>query len=681
MRRISITALLTFCTLAMMAQGWPEGYKGVMLQGFYWDSYDDTKWARLEAEADELARYFDLIWVPQSGWCGSTNSMGYNDCWWYDQRSAFGSEAELRSMISTYRQKGVGIIADVVINHRNGATRWTDFPAEVNPLDGKTYSMGLADICRTDEYNTSSDAAAERAQHGMATGAADTGDDFGGCRDLDHTSLNVQENCKAYTKYLLDYLGYAGFRYDMVKGYSASYVGIYNEYSKPAYSVGEYWDKSKQAVSSWINGTQAGGAPQSAAFDFPQKYLMTDNPAKYGSWYSASGALATDASMRRYGVTFVDNHDTYRDNSKFKGDVAAANAWIMALPGTPCVFLPHWQQYKAEIAAMIKVRKAAGISNTSTINVLRNPADYIIAETTGEGGKKLLSVIGNVDAAASYLNNNYPDYSKIISGSKYAYYMKDATGMFTVDRSSGTYDNSVSVTIRTYGGAQAVYTTDGTLPTADNGTRTTAEATTLDFTETTTLSVGMLDGQAVDGIETYTYTISHFQPYEITVHVNADNAGWTALNFWTWGGDGSHAPLNKTWPGDKMTETKTVDGKNWYYRTYRMNSTSDYVNFVFSTNSGTPQTVDIENVTADKFYEISAETEGGKNKVDDVTSQHSTGISDVVSDNAETARNATIYTMDGRKIRTLNDGKSAAEAVKTLPKGIYIVGGKKIAVR
>ena len=39
---------LLLCALSMavctFAQGWPERYDGVMLQGFYWDSYDDTNW-------------------------------------------------------------------------------------------------------------------------------------------------------------------------------------------------------------------------------------------------------------------------------------------------------------------------------------------------------------------------------------------------------------------------------------------------------------------------------------------------------------------------------------------------------------------------------------------------------------------------------------------------------------
>ena len=50
-----------------VSQGWPKDYEGVMLQGFSWDSFDDTKWTNLSSQADELSKYFSLIWVPQSG--------------------------------------------------------------------------------------------------------------------------------------------------------------------------------------------------------------------------------------------------------------------------------------------------------------------------------------------------------------------------------------------------------------------------------------------------------------------------------------------------------------------------------------------------------------------------------------------------------------------------------------
>ena len=66
MKRLFISIITFLATLPMLSQGWPEKYDGVMLQGFYWDSYSQTKWGKLESQADELSQYFKLIWIPQS---------------------------------------------------------------------------------------------------------------------------------------------------------------------------------------------------------------------------------------------------------------------------------------------------------------------------------------------------------------------------------------------------------------------------------------------------------------------------------------------------------------------------------------------------------------------------------------------------------------------------------------
>lgn len=74
------------------AQGWPANYNGVMLQAFYWDSFDATKWTTLEKQADELSKYFSLVWIPQSGNCGG-QSMGYDDQYWFSNyNSSFGDK-------------------------------------------------------------------------------------------------------------------------------------------------------------------------------------------------------------------------------------------------------------------------------------------------------------------------------------------------------------------------------------------------------------------------------------------------------------------------------------------------------------------------------------------------------------------------------------------------------------
>ena len=184
----TLLAALLLLPLSSKAQGWQPNYGGVMLQGFYWDSYDDTKWTTLERQADELSQYFSLIWIPQSGNCGNHLSMGYDDLYWFNNyNSSFGTEAELRSMIAAFKAKGLGTIADVVINHRQTLSTWFDFPTEI--YKGVTYQLTSTDIVADDDNGAT---AAEAAKKGVSLSANnDTGEGWNGMRDLDHASPNV----------------------------------------------------------------------------------------------------------------------------------------------------------------------------------------------------------------------------------------------------------------------------------------------------------------------------------------------------------------------------------------------------------------------------------------------------------------------------------------------------------
>ena len=250
MKKLFSLIVSTLATLSLSAQGWPAQYEGVMLQGFYWDSFSQSQWVKLEKQADELSQYFSLVWLPQSADCGGT-SMGYDDLYWFPghYNSSFGSEAELRSLIQTFKSKGIGTIADVVINHRKNVSNWVDFPKET--YNGVTYELKSTDICGNDDGGATKQWA---TQNGYTLGNNDTGEGWDGMRDLDHKSENVQKNVKAYLKMLLNDLGYTGFRYDMVKGYSATYTKMYNEDAQPQFSVGECWDGTN-TIKNWIEGT------------------------------------------------------------------------------------------------------------------------------------------------------------------------------------------------------------------------------------------------------------------------------------------------------------------------------------------------------------------------------------------------------------------------------------------
>ena len=444
MRRFYSTLIFCLVVVAAVAQGWPENYKGVMLQGFYWDGYADSKWTVLEQQADELSQYFDLIWVPQSGktsdyYHNKRQTMGYDPCFWLDHNSCWGTTEELKKMIQTFKDKGTGIIEDVVINHKNGLTSWTDFPDETyGDYKLEWDNTNFSGICSDDECNNSSNLSKWSDSGKKTTGAKDTGNNFDGYRDLDHTNATVQKNVKTYLDFLLKELGYAGFRYDMVKGYDPKYTGMYNTSANPTYSVGECWDGNKDVVTKWINGTKVDGKIQSAAFDFPMKYNI-NSAFGSGSWGTLlNSMLSNDNAYKRYSVTFVDNHDTYRESTKLKTNICAANAYILTMPGTPCLFMKHWQSNKGTLKKLITIRKAAGINNQSEIVSVSKYSDGFVLEVNGTKGNLLL-VLGKTDVAT--IDKDMSVYQLALEGKNFKLYAAKGIDLSAVAAITDTDDS------------------------------------------------------------------------------------------------------------------------------------------------------------------------------------------------------------------------------------------------
>ena len=601
------------------SQGWASDYSGVMLQGFSWDSYNESQWKVLEKQADEMKDYIDLVWLPQSGKCMETTQvMGYMPYYYFNQNSSFGTEAELRSLITKFKANGIGAIADVVVNHRN-TDGWFTFPAET--YKGVTYQMLSTDICKNDDGGAT---ATQAATDGVSLSQNnDEGTDFGGCRDIDHKSENVQKVIKAYLKYLKDDLGYTGFRYDMVKGFDGSHVADYNDATGVEFSVGEYWDGNDK-IESWINRTNK----KSAAFDFQFRYNVRDavNGAANGkvttssdwSKLNSNDNLMHDANYRRYAVTFVENHDTQKrseseQNDPLRKDTIAANAYLLAMPGTPCIFQPHWNAYKSEIKEMIAARKYAGITNMSNYANKLSKKTLYVNEVTGTK-HKLLVAVGN--DAAGYAGET--GYTKILSGYHYAYFLSNDAETSWTSMPSGSYEEGFKTTLTAVSqteGAKLVYTLDGSNPTAKSTTVESGKE--ISIKGTCTLKVGLLVNGEVRNIATHQYTIEKFKAYKFMVYVNADAVKWSPLYCYTW-----KKATSVEWPGEKMTETKTIGGKTWYYKEVSIDNANELVNVIFNNGKDKPQTVDIIGLTSTAYFEIEASKEGKKYKVKDVTAEY-----------------------------------------------------------
>lgn len=671
MKKIYFTLIALLASINMFAQGWPANYSGVMLQGFSWDSYDYSQWTVLEKQADDMKGFIDLVWLPQSGKCiETTKVMGYMPYYYFNQNSSFGTEAELRSLIAKFKANGIGAIADVVVNHRN-TDGWYAFPAET--YKGVTYQMLSTDICKNDDGGST---AIQAKKDGVSlSNNYDEGTDFGGCRDIDHKSENVQKVIKAYLKYLKDDLGYTGFRYDMVKGFDGSHVADYNDATGVEYSVGEYWDGNEK-IESWINRTNK----KSAAFDFQFRYNVRDavNGAANGkvttssdwSKLNSNDNLMHDANYRRYAVTFVENHDTQKrseseQNDPLRKDTIAANAYMLAMPGTPCVFQPHWRAYKQEIKSMIEARKLAGITNMSNYTNKMAQTACFANETTGNKAK-LIVVVGNKTKAYT----PSADYAQILEGYHYRYYLSKSAETAWCNIPSGEYEAGFKAKLTAVSqnsNAKLVYTTDGTAPTAKS--KQVTNGNTINIDNTCTLKVGLLINGNVTGIRTYNYTIKAFEPYTITVYANADQVtNWgSAMYFYAWNTSGE---FTEKWPGTAVTATKTLNGKKWYYMDFKIKSKDAIVNIIFNQGKNKKQSLDMNAGNSTKFYEITTTQSNGKYTCKDVTAIWApTGITGTPTISNTTTDNAW-YTLSGMKL-----GKKPAES------GVYIHQGKKVIIK
>ena len=376
--------------------GVPSEYEGVMMQVFYWDSYNDkgygrTKWIDLiNNYVDALGDNFDLLWFPPSGNGGGT---GYYTKTYSNQNSDWGRPETLKSLISQLHAKGTKVIGDIVVNHRASSSGWCGFSKENFGSYG-TFQLTSEHICSNDECFTKSDSNCKGGQGG----AADTGNNDDGCRDLDHTNTYVQDFVKAYLSWMKDEMGYDGWRYDMVIGYLGSYVSMYNQSSQPFFSVGEYWSdlsSTKAYLESAMYNT--------AVFDFPMKYKLNSSLGK-GSCSGLKKPGLRSLGLEKYAVTFIDNHDTFeRDNSDEyikknaslsanKEKIMQANAYLLMMPGTPCVFWPHWKTYTDEINTLIALRKAAGLHSESVVSDETASASAYSATIAGHRGSVVLRI-------------------------------------------------------------------------------------------------------------------------------------------------------------------------------------------------------------------------------------------------------------------------------------------------
>ncbi|SMD32197.1 alpha-amylase [Reichenbachiella faecimaris] len=466
----------------------------ILLQGFYWEAHDTKAegwYNHVSGRAAEIsAAGIDMIWLPPPSDAGSDE--GYLPRELSNLSNGYGSSSEHLAMLSNLNNQGIEPIADIVINHRVGSTNWVDF---TNPTWGTWSITNNDEVWNQPEYQ------------GLERGNADTGNGYDAARDIDHTNQGVRDGIKSWLEQLKS-AGYKGWRYDLVHGFSASYINEYNTASGASFSVGEDWN-DKQHIQDWINGT----GTTSTGFDFPTYYALKaaikDNNYSYlafneGGDLQASGLIGWSPGQS---TTFIENHDTPRydpDNNVLSAsNVGHAYAYLLTHPGIPTIYWPHYFDWgaKGEIDALIAVRKNNGITSTSSLQIIQATSTVYAALIGGKVAMKIGS--GNWSPSEAGWSDA-SDYVLQASGNNYAVWAKGGTGNqaptvtvtpqgphtsatpFQVNISA-TDDSGITPTI--------YYTTDGSEPSTTNGQSSTSGNVSYNTTTTHTLKVMAIDNE------------------------------------------------------------------------------------------------------------------------------------------------------------------------------------------
>ena len=414
----------------------PAQCEDVILQGFYWRSYEtngkfgSTKWADLSSQVSEIANSFTMIWLPPSASATTfNNSMGYIPNNYGSQASAWGKSSALTSLITSFHNRRVKVLADIVINHGGNKSNSCDFNSMSFGSFG-TFNPTKDWITSDDEGGCGSSGNADDGQNG-------TDKNYAAARDWDHANSQVQNMFKAYLKWMKTEMGYDGWRYDYVGGFHLKHINDYNNASKPYFSVGEYWYGDPQTLKTRVDDA----SQNTLLFDFAAYYTAFRDGIGAANYSKLKSAGLRGKGYGKYAVLFVDNHDTFNrsDNNVTdflgKGDgssindaskVLQANAYMLAMPSVPCVFYPHWVKYKDEIKKMILARRSAGIHSESAISENAGSGFYE-ATVTGKRGMLILYLGSSATKSAP------AGYTKACAGSGYAVYY---TGTLPSDHSA-----------------------------------------------------------------------------------------------------------------------------------------------------------------------------------------------------------------------------------------------------
>mmetsp|Transcript_26573 Transcript_26573/g.67656 ORF Transcript_26573/g.67656 Transcript_26573/m.67656 type:complete len:709 (-) Transcript_26573:349-2475(-) len=400
--------------------GCGNGYE-ILLQAFNWESWKSGYYKMLTGKVKEIASAgFTAVWLPPPS--DSVSEQGYLPRDLYDLNSRYGTEAELRDCISVFHEHGIKVIADIVINHRCASQQGPD--GKWNKFGGRLAWDATAICSNNPAYG--------------GRGGPKQGDDYAAAPNVDHTQERIRNDLVNWLKYLRQSIGFDGWRFDFVRGYSGNFAKQYIDGTVPEMAFGEYWDacdytdgvlnynqdSHRQRTINWCD--QTGGT--AAAFDFTTKGILQEAVARREYWRLSDSQGRPPGVIGMWpsrGITFIDNHDTGSTLNHWpfpQRHIPEGYAYILTHPGTPCVFWDHLYTeqggLRKAIMQLVELRKKYGINARSKVTVRKAAADVYAASIDDKVAMKIGS--GDWSPNNSGLRLGGRDMKLAVSGPNFA---------------------------------------------------------------------------------------------------------------------------------------------------------------------------------------------------------------------------------------------------------------------
>lgn len=366
---------------AVGGAGSGSGYE-ILFQGFNWESHKHNWYKTLTGQVKDLAKAgFTAVWLPPPS--DSVSPQGYLPRDLYKLDTAYGTEQELRDLISAMHDVGLKAIADIVVNHRCAHFQGPD--GKWNKFGGRLAWDASVVCCNNPAYG--------------GRGNPKQGEDYAAAPNIDHTQERVRNDYIEWLKFLRNSIGYDGWRLDFVRGYQGSYVKTYVDSTVPAMAFGEFWDSCdytdgvlnynqdshRQRAVNWCDST--GGT--AGAFDFTTKGVLQEAVQRREYWRLVDAQGRPPGLMGIWpsrAMTFIDNHDTGSTLNHWpfpQNSLPLGYAYILTHPGTPTVFYDHFYQERDGLRKAIKdlldIRTRNGINCRSKVVVKKAAGDVYAA--------------------------------------------------------------------------------------------------------------------------------------------------------------------------------------------------------------------------------------------------------------------------------------------------------------